>query len=240
MRAVVGRRQPVAPVMLARRQPQARVGRHGVIVLALGVGDAADLAGPVQPAHLLAEDRVAVVLGQHVDAAGALHRPAERHALRDGAVGRRLAEDVLAGVQGLDRERPVLVEVVGQDHRVQVVLQERVVVRVGGDPAGPAGRLQPLLPHVADGDQLHPHGVRGALDEALAAADSDHADAYPALVHEYLPGAPSQPTRCRSARTHGRRRPALSSSRRAACPPARVEDRSPRGRPASQVPTSSP
>jgi len=79
------------------------------------------------------------------------------------------------GLERLDRERRVLVEVVGQYDRVEIVREELLVVGVSGDSVLLSHFPQLVLPRVADGDQFHA-GRRAAVHECLTAPDADNAD----------------------------------------------------------------
>ena len=176
VRAVVGGGDVVAPVAQARRDAQAGGLVHRVVVLALGVAHLADLAGLVQPAHLLVEHHVGVVLGEQVHLAAGLHGAGQGDRLGQRLARGGLAHHVLAGAQGAHRQRRVLVEEVGEDHGIHRVAQERVEVGVGGHAVAPAGLNELLLPRVAQGDQLHA-GVRRPGRERLPSPHTDDADA---------------------------------------------------------------
>ena len=143
-------------------------------VLALAVGEVADLAGAEEAGHLLVGGRVGVVLGEQVDQTGLLDLAAEGDALGERVAGGAFAHHMLARVQRLDGEGGVLVEVVGQDHGVQIVLQEFVVVGVGGHVEFLGHGPEPFLPGVADRHQLHAYRS-GRLHERPAATNTDYA-----------------------------------------------------------------
>jgi hypothetical protein len=132
-----------------------------VQVLGLGVADLADVAGRIASPHLPGERHEGVVLGEHVDAMGPLGHLDQRHGLGYRAAGGRLRHHAQAPLQGGHGHRGVLVEVVDQDDRVQVVVQERLDVPVGGR-AQCLGGLAALVIPLADRDHLHP----GLLGEA--------------------------------------------------------------------------
>ena len=142
-------------------------------VLPFAVSEVADLPCAIEPPHLLVEDHVRVVLREHVDLAAALHRADERDALGQRLAGRRLGHHVLSRVQGLDRERRVLMEVVRENDRIHVVREELVVVGVGLH-AQPRGDVRDsVLPHVAERHELHADSLAGARREPGAAPDAD-------------------------------------------------------------------
>ena len=174
MRDVVGRREPVPPVVQSGRNAQAPVFFSGMVVLTLGVTDVADLARLVQTPHFLARDHVRIVLGEHVDLAGLLDGLAELHTLRHRSRGNALAHHVPAGFERLYRERRMVMAVVGQDDGVHVMVQELVVVGIGGDTVSLADLLQARLPRIADGHQFHAHHF--PVHKALPAPDADDAD----------------------------------------------------------------
>ena len=177
MGAVIGRGNPVAPMLAPRRDAVDRVAVHRVIVFALGVGHAPDLARLVEAAHLHVKAREGVVFGEHVDQAGFLDGAAQRHALGQGRVAGAFTHHMLAGAQRLDGEGGVFVEIIGQDHGVHLVFEEAVVIGVGGHAVLGADGAQLFLPNIAQGDQLHADKLGSAGGEILPAPDADHADA---------------------------------------------------------------
>jgi hypothetical protein len=69
---------------------------------------------------------------------------------------------VLAGVERFDGKGSVLVEEVGQDDGIHVVLEELVVVGVGGDVVFLTDFVELFFPDIAKGDELHAHVLAGA------------------------------------------------------------------------------
>ena len=147
-----------------------------MVVLSLSVGHFTDFAGAVEASHLLIEYGVRVVLGEHVSELRLLHGAAQGDTLGEGAIGGGLTHHMFAGVQRLDGEGSVLVEVVGQHDGVHVVLKELVVVGVRRHAELGAGFVELLLPAIAQGDELHAHRLRGAAGEGTAAAYTNYSD----------------------------------------------------------------
>ena len=176
MGAVISGGNPVAPVVAAATARQFHFRWVGVDVLTLAVFEVADAALLVEPLHLLVEDHVGVVLGEHVDLAAFLDRPRQCHAFAQGVAGRGFAHYVFVGLECFDGKRRVLVEVVGQYDRVHVAAEEFVVIDECQHVEGLAFCHEALFPNVANGDQFHA-GRRSRLHEGAAATDADYADA---------------------------------------------------------------
>jgi len=189
--AVVGRRcagPPVAPVADHRGQ----VGRL-VQVLGLGVADLADVAGRIAAPHLPDEGHEGVVLGEHVDATGALGRLDQRHALGEGAAGGGLRQHAQAPLEGGDRRRGVLVEVVHQDDGVHGVGQERLQLPVAGGVHRHGRLVAASVVPLADRDHPHP-GLQRQSGQGGAAAQAQHPDAN-GPAHQPLRGTDGPTTR---------------------------------------------
>jgi hypothetical protein len=133
-----------------------------VQVFGLGVADLADVAGLIATPHLSGERHVGVVLGEHVDAAGALGRLDQGDTLGDRAAGGCLRQHAQAPVQGVDRDRGMLVEAVDQDDGIHGVVQERLQVTVGGGVQRHGRLLAAPVIALTYRDHLHP----GLLCEA--------------------------------------------------------------------------
>ena len=176
------------------------LGVDGVVVLALGVQDLAQRSAVADPLHLPIEAHMGVVLGQHEDGFRLLISLCQLNALGHGAVADALAEHVDPPLEQADHEGRVLMEKVGHDDRVHVMLNEIVEMIVYGHVlAQRGGRLFPSLGVVvADGHHLTaqkhevPHNIH-------AAAYAEHAD--PDLFHHlvsFIMQFPSrEPTRFR-------------------------------------------
>ena len=181
MRAVIGRGDPGAPVVFARRDAQAALSRHRMIIFALGISDRTNLTGLIHPTHLLIKRSIGIILGQHIGLAAFFDRPAQRHPLGQGGIGRRLAHYVETRFQRFDGEGRVLMKIIGQHHRIHIVRKKLVIVGIGRHPELLALLLQALLPGVAERHQFHPHTIRRAAGKAMATADTDHP--YANFVH---------------------------------------------------------
>ena len=121
-------------------------------VLALAVFELADAALLVEPLHLLIEDHVRVVLGEHVNLAALLDRSRQRHAFAQGVAGRGFAHYVFAGIECFDGKRGVLVEVVGEHDRVEVAAEKLVIIDECWHVESLALCNETLFPNVANGD----------------------------------------------------------------------------------------
>ena len=162
-------------------------------VFTLAVLEFADGAFLIEPAHLLIEDHVGVVLGEHVDATTLFDGPRQGDAFAECVTGGGFTHHVSARLECGDRKRGVLVEVVRQHDCVHVVLEEALELRVGGNAQLCADSFDPLLPPIAQGHELHT-GMAGADGKAAAAAEADNANTNPARFrlstgHDGLYGA---------------------------------------------------
>ena len=121
---------PMVPVAVGNPRPD---GRAVVDILTLGIGDLADIPVLVPPPHLKGVVHIAVVFRVGVHLARFLHRLDKGHRLGHGLAGQHLAEHVPARPQQPDGIGRVLVGVIGQHHRVHVVLEELLKILVKGD-----------------------------------------------------------------------------------------------------------
>lgn len=151
---------------LVRRAPSGGAGRNGWL-LAAGLSRPNSCYLTVGVFWVFASFVVAVIRPRLADVAIPV---AQR------AVACALAHHMLAGFQGLDSERGVLVEAVGEDHRVDVVLEETVVIGVGRHTVTLARFAQAILLRVAQCHQFHARQVGGPIRKRLPPAHADHAN----------------------------------------------------------------
>ena len=180
MRVIIAARQPVAPVLRARRIPEAVLNVHRMIVLPLGIANLADFARIVQSLEFLTEARVAVILRQHIAKVCFLRETVDLHALGEGHVRARLGQHVLSGFQRELCEMRVGVERRGDYDRVEILMNEFVEIVIAGNIQFIADLVQTVLEIVADRNQLH-SGSGGGLCERLSAERAQDADADIAL-----------------------------------------------------------
>ena len=133
MGGVVGPGQIVAPVLIKVDVGFGKggvLGIDGVIVFALRVQDLTQGSAVTEPLHLAVELHMRVVFRQHKDGIRLFIGPHQLDTLGHGAVADALAEHVDSLLKQTDHKGCVLVEEVGHDDRVHVVLNEIVKVIV--------------------------------------------------------------------------------------------------------------
>ena len=158
----------------------------GVVVLALGIENPAQRALLAEPRDLLHRRGEGIVLGEHVPAAGALHRLVQPHAVAHGGRGRALAEHVDAVLHGADRIGRVLMEKIAEHHRVDAAVQQPVEILADPDAGFHRKRLlDPFGITVADGRHLRIR-PRGKLAQILH-APPESKDTDPQFFHNRQP-----------------------------------------------------
>ena len=121
---------PVVGVALGNLFPD---GLAVVEVLAFAILKLAQLALPVQLAHLTGCTHEAVILGVGIDLAGALHSLYQFHGFLHGLAGQNLTHDMLTRLHAADGKGNMLRGVVGQNHRIHIMLQKFLEVGIIGN-----------------------------------------------------------------------------------------------------------
>lgn len=105
----------------------------GVVVFALGVYDLTQGAALVDLLHFLVEEHVGIVFRQHEDGLALFRCFYQLDTLGHGGIGNALGYAVDVFLQAADDVFRVLVEIVGDEDGIQIVLDEGIEICIAGD-----------------------------------------------------------------------------------------------------------
>ena len=142
-------------------------------ILSLAVFELTHMPFLIQSTHLLIIDHIGVIFCKHVNPVTLFKSSGEGNAFTQGVTRRALTHHVHARLKGFDRKGCMLVKIVGQNHRVHIVLEETVIIDVGWDIQGLAFIGQSLLPNIANRNQFHT-GCLGGSHKGPTAPHTDH------------------------------------------------------------------
>jgi len=124
-----------------------------MIVLTLGITELTQGTGVADTLDLNAGTAEGIVLAEHELCLGFLGSANQSYALSHGGGSGALCQNVDVLLQAADGKGSVLVEVVGQQNRIHVMLDELIEAGVVADAIAQllAGRLQQIFALVTDG-----------------------------------------------------------------------------------------